>query len=281
MATNYFVPRIYLLPPGYHMHLEPPYPAFGKALTNGSAELTCITRVVHEGEVIKETSVPLSYEGGKLVSETPKPIIWHDHGVAWGEHPGFLELDIQTENGDTSIQDYIGPVAYATYYAPGRKAVFADAPLKYASPPTIAQIAEYGRFVEGQAIARIHRSRDYGESIALINPYRRPILATLAGHDGHKLPRLKVPPYACRVLRISDMLSPEEAEWVGHIQLTANNRVVLYDIKHSLVDPTLFSHFEHLDPFRADPTHLPAFKWLRITIGKFLAKRGIYLRPSY
>lgn len=281
MATNYFVPRIYLLPPGYDLHLEPPYPAYGNALAGGTAALKCITRVWHEGETIAETEVPLVFENGRLVSEMPDPIIWRNHGEAWGENPGFLELDIQTVDGDTAILDYIGPVAYGTYHAPGRKAVFADAPMKYASPPTIAQIAEYGRFVEGQAIARIDRKRDYGESIALINPYRRPILATLSRHDGRALPRLRIPPFACRFLRIADMLEDGETEWVGHVQLTATNRIVVYDVKHSLADPTLFSHFEHLDPFRADPTHLPAFKWLRIEVGRFLARHGIHLRPSY
>ena len=281
MSTNYFVPRIYLLPPGYNMRLEPPYSNYSKALANGSATLTCITRVVHEGEIIKENSVPLVYEKGLLVSEVPKPIVWHDHGAEWGENPGFVELDIQTENGETSIQDYIGPVAYATYYARGRKALLADGPMKYASPPTIAQIAEFGQFVEGQAIVRIDKNRDFGEFIALINPYRRPILAALSGSDGRTLPRLKIPPFSCRIMRIDELLRDKETEWVGHVQITATNRVVLYDLKHSLADPTLLSHYEHLDPFRADPTHMPAFKWLRISIGNLLAKRGIHLRPPY
>lgn len=281
MATNYFVPRIYLLPPGYHMHLEPPYFAYVKALVDGSADLNCISRIWHEGEVVLESSEPLVFDKGRLVSALPKPIIWHDHSETWGHHPGYLELDVQTSDGKTTVADYIGPVAYATYYAPNRKAVFADGPMKYASPPTIAQIAEYGQFVEGQAIVRIDHKRDFGESIALVNPYRRPILSTLAGNGGRTLPRLKIPPFSCRLMRIADLLEDGEVEWVGHVQITATNRVILYDVKHSLDDPTLLSHYEHLDPYRADPTHMPAFKWLRIEVGRFLARRGIHLRPTY
>jgi hypothetical protein len=281
MATNYIVPRIYLLPAGYDLHLEPPYHSFGKALKSGTAVLTCVTRILHEGEIIQETSQTAEYKNGVLVSEIPKPVIWNDNSAKWGDEPGYLEFDIQTADGALSVIDYIGPVSYGTYHARGRKSVFADGPMKYASPPTIGQIAEYGRFVEGQAVVRIDRARDYGESIALINPYRRPILVRVAGSDGRALPRFKVPPFSARYARLANLLTENETSWVGHVQLTATNRIVTFDAKHSLKDPTLFSHFEHLDPFRADPTHMPAFKWLRIKIGWILARRGILLRPTY
>lgn len=281
MATNYIVPRLYLLPAGYDFHLEPPYHSYGIALKDGTARLTCVTRVIHEGETVHESSAEVEYRNGKLISDTPAPVIWRDHGAEWGKHPGYLEFDVQTADDAMSVIDYIGPVAYGTYHAPGKKAVLADGPMKYAAPPTIGQIAEYGRFVEGQAIARVDQTRDYGESIALINPYRRPILVTLKGHDGRALPRLRVPPFSCRYGRIADMLAKDETSWVGHVQLTATNRLVTFDVKHSLKNPSVLSHFEHLDPFRADPTHMPAFKWLRIKIGWFLARHGILLRPGY
>ena len=281
MATNYIVPRLYLLPPGYDFHLEPPYHSIGNTLMDGSAKLNCITRVLHEGEVIHEACQTVEYKNAELISDIPNPIVWHDSSDKWGGQPGYLEFDIQTADGEMSIVDYIGPVSYGTYHASHRKSVFADAPMKYASPPTIGQIAEYRKFVEGQAIVRIDRERDYGESIALINPYRRPILVSILSHDGRHLPRLRVPPNSCRFARLENLLKDDEPSWVGHVQLTATNRIVTFDLKHSLQDPTLLSHLEHLDPFRADPTHMPAFKWFRIWVGRFLARRGIFIKPRY
>ncbi len=36
----------------------------------------------------------------------------------------------------------------------------------------------------------------------------------------------------------------------------------------------MITDFEHLDPFRTDPTHLPAFQWFRQWVGRTLELRG-------
>ena len=281
MLTNYIVPRVYLLPSGYDLRLTPPFPAYGLVLRKGTGRLICAARIYHEGEVLREISQTVEFSDGHIVGDDPTPILWGDMGPECSETPGFMEYEVQTEDGVADILDYIGPVSYGTYSASGRKSVLADGPMKYASPPVIGQIAEYGQFVDGQAVVRLDRKRDYAESIALINPYHRPILVNVLGHDGRKLPRLRVPPLSCRYARLIDLLEPDEDEWVGHVQLTATNRILTFDVKHSLLDPTLYSHFEHLDPFRAEATHVPLFQLMRYKIGWFLTRRGIRLRTEY
>ena len=275
MLTNYIVPRVYLLPTGYDLHLRPPFGAYGSVLRGGSGRLVCTARVMREGVPEHESSQTAEFSNGRLVGDEPDAIVWKDAGADWWEKPGFMEYEVQTEDGGADITDYIGPVSYGTYYAHGRKSVFADGPMKYASPPVIGQIAEFGQFVDGQAIVRLDRDRDYAESIALINPYQRPILVSVMGHDGRKLPRLRVPALSCRYVRLIEMLEPDEQEWVGHVQLTATNRILTFDVKHSLKDPSLLSHFEHLDPFRAEQTHVPLFQLMRYKFGWFLERRGI------
>ena len=280
-TTNYFVPRIVMLPAKYDLHLALPYGSYGLALKNGTGRLVVTNRVYHQGNLIAENHETVEYRNGNLVGSLPDPIIWHDRSDDWGTEPGYSEFSVRTEDEEPRILDYIGPVSYVNLHRANHKSLFADMPMKYASPPTIAQIAEFGRFIEGQAVVRIDRERDFGESIALVNPYRKPVVVSIHSHDGRSLRRIRVAPFSATFARLEGLLRDEEMQWVGHVQVTANNRLVVLDIKHSLSDPTRMSHFEHLDPYRSDPTHFPAFRWFRREIGWFLARHNIYRRRKY
>ena len=115
--------------------------------------------------------------------------------------------------------------------------------------------------------------RDYGDSLVLINPYNKPILCAVMTMDGRKLPRCRVPALSARYMHLENILENDETEWAGEIQLTANNRLITYDIKHALSDIRTISDHEHLDPFRGDPTHLPFFQWCRVTVREMLRRR--------
>lgn len=137
----------------------------------------------------------------------------------------------------------------------------------------IEQIAKHGRYVDAYNVVRLDRTRDYGESLILINPYRRPVLASIRSHDGQQLPRMKIPPQSGRRVDLSFLLAEEATEWVGRVQLTANNRLVVYDVKHSLRDPAVIFDHEHMDPFRGEPTHIPLTRRFRQELGRLLRKR--------
>jgi hypothetical protein len=163
---------------------------------------------------------------------------------------------------------------YAIYTKPGKKSFLADNGYKYGSPPLISQIAMFGRYVDGYPVVRLDRDRDIGQTITLINPYKKSVVARIIAHDGRAVPRIKVPPLSVRNVPLIQMLRDEERSWVGQIQLTASNRLGTFVIMHSLRNPWVVSDHEHLDTFRSDPTHLPAFQLFRQRVGKYLDLRG-------
>jgi len=77
-----------------------------------------------------------------------------------------------------------------------------------------------------------------------------------------------------RRVDLAQLLEVGEWRWRGRLQLTANNRLITFDVKHSFADPTLITDHEHLDPFRADPTHLPLTRLLRARAGRPQTGRG-------
>ena len=75
-------------------------------------------------------------------------------------------------------------------------------------------------------------------------------------------------------IRLEELLRPNEESWIGHLQLTATNRLVTFHIKHSMADATIISDHEHLDPFRGDRTHYPLTQLIRLRYGEFLKRHG-------
>ena len=119
---------------------------------------------------------------------------------------------------------------------------------------------------------------DYGQSITMINPYLKPIVAKITTNDGRAFPRVRIPAESARNVRISQIMKPEERRWAGDIQVTANNRVVLYDFKHKLSDPTQISDHEHLDYYQVNNSYEPAFRHFRHKVAIFLQKIGLFER---
>ena len=155
-----------------------------------------------------------------------------------------------------------------------RRKAFTDNAWKYAAPPVIQQIAEYGRFADAYPAVLIDRDRDLGMSVILINPYMKDIICRLYTHDGRKPLRVRIPSMSARRAELLDFLEPSERRWRGQIQLTANNRVVTYIVWHSLREPVAVSDQEHLDAYRGEPTHIPATLQLRRNVGAFVGRKG-------
>lgn len=277
MPANYIVPLIYVLLPGHDCRVRLAYNSLGKCLASGDGCLRVTSRVYHEGALHREEGFRVEFRDGQPVNDVPDTLLWRGDELKWDGNPGYWEIGFRTEDEAPIVVRTISNGTYAVYRAPGQRLILADAPLKYASPPTIDQIAAYGRFVDGCVVSRIDRKRNFGESIALLNPYHRPILASVFGHDGRKLRRIRIPAESGRFARLEGLLHDDEESWTGQVQLTATNRICTYNVKHALDDPQRITHCEHLDSFRADPTHIPAFRLLRQRFGWFLARRGVPL----
>lgn len=274
MSWNYLLPTISSLPIGYDCTIPIPIAGLAKRMNRRDGHVIAHYRVYHEGHVVEEGERPLMVKTGQPTGPLPEPLIWRDASEIWGAHSGFMELGFRSGDDRELFESKAVLAFYSIYTKPGRKSFFSDNAYKYGAPPVISQIATFGMYVDGHPLIHLDRDRDLGESISLINPYKRPVVASIMTHDGRRLDKIKIPPLSARNARLVGLLKPGERAWFGQIQLTASNRLVTYNVKHSLHDPTVISDHEHLDPFRADPTHIPAFRALRQRVGKFLKVHG-------
>ncbi len=107
--------------------------------------------------------------------------------------------------------------------------------------------------------------------------YMKAVIANISTHDQRSIRRVKVPPSSARRVDLSQLLHDGEEHWRGRLQLTANNRLVTFNVKHSLADPSAITDHEHFDAFRADPTHMPVTQILRNRLGAILRRSNKYL----
>lgn len=278
MASSYLIPTITSLSPGYQCTVPVPWGNLAKRLVSGHGRVIWYARVVHEGKVEAETVRVVEFQEGELAGSAPVPLMWNDASGQWGGVPGYLEMGFNSESGGPIFYDKQVLAFYAIYTAPGKKSFFSDNAYKYASPPVISQIAQYGQFLDGYPVVHLDRDHDLGATLMLINPYSKAVVAKVVTYDGRSLERLRVAPMSARCVSLVDLLRKEERVWHGQIQLTANNRLVTFVTLHSLADPQVISDQEHLDPYRGDPTHMPAFQWFRQKVGRVLANHGVRLR---
>lgn len=272
-AYSFLFPLIVALPRGYDCTLVMPFDSIARHLALPDADLVAEFAVVSEGTTIASETRALTFRGGAAVGGGAAVYEYREAGLPPGETPRFLEFALRDAADRPVLNTRIIHGWYSIYSRRGKKSFFSDHALKYGSPQIIDQIATFQRYCEGYPVVHLDRRRDLAESIWLINPYNRPILASVRTHDGRELPRLRVPPRSARLAALVALLKPDESEWLGQVQLTANNRVVTFATKHSLADPTIISDHEHLDPYRSDPTHMPLTLKARIAAGKWL--RGL------
>ena len=270
MAESFLFPTITSLPAGYDCTISLAPAVLAERLISGSGVVNIHYAFFHEGRQEDERAVSVEYVNGRIRGQVLEPFVWRDRSPAWAG--GYLEVAVTAE-GNAKLFDDKRPISYYAIYAkPGKKSFFSDNAYKFGAPPVIEQIARYGRYVDNYPMVHIDRTRDLGETITFINPYRKALLASIKTFDGRSLERQRVNPMSVRNVRLDVLLKPEETEWFGQIQITATNRVVTYDVKHSLVDPGIISDHEHLDPFRGEPTHLPLTQLVRRRVGEAISR---------
>lgn len=269
MAFNYLIPTISYLAPGYDCTVPMPWEQVGSRLINGSGRVQWYLHVVRAGKRVDDLEGVIEFSNGAPVGKVPEPFRI-PAPPAENDAAGYLECGLKTEGGEAIFSSKLVLAFYSIYTAPGRKAFFSDNAYKYASPPTIAQIAEYRQYVDAYPVIRIDRDRDIGMSLILINPYLKAILARVTSFDGRHLKRLRVAPQSVLPVPLEQLLANDERRWKGQIQLTANNRLVTYIAWHSLADAKIISDLEHLDPFRGEATHVPATQQMRLVVGETL-----------
>jgi len=256
----YVYPTIVSLPLGYTCTVQIPVDQIEHRLKqiSGNVKIRIDVLAHRDGEIFYEQGFELEFENSKLVGPLPEPVTIEDQLEKGIKSPGYLEMAVVSLEDKPVFRSKRVFGLYSIYSSHGKKSFFSDNAYKYGSPPTITQIAEFGQYVDAYPVIRLDTEFDLGETLVLINPYKRPIIARIHTHDGRSLSRIRIEPESARNLNLDAILQDNETSWSGHIQLTANNRLIPFSIKHSFKDPTIISDHEHLDPYRSDPTHRPS-----------------------
>lgn len=225
-----------------------------------TASITC------EGEVVDEREITIepARNRGEHALQT---FDFRYSDYAGLENVPFLEIATREKDGKPAFASRRALSFYTVFHANGKKTFFSDNNYKFGTPTVIEQIARFSKFVEGMAVVRVSRSKNLGETVTIINPYKMPVLAAISANDGRSLPRVRIPAMSVRQVNLGQFLRDDEDEWSGHIQITAKNRVILFQLKHAFDDLTLVTDQEHSDSFRADPTHMPLFRKVKNFLG--------------
>jgi len=267
-------PQIVYLPLGYSCKIIVNTQNIYKRLTSYSdAEVMFSIKCFRDGKLFKEENKNIIFSKSNLKSHPDLEFELEDQSDLGLKSPGFLELSINSKENLPifSSRSLTGVSNYIIHYKNKKKSFLSDPAYKVGSPPVIQQFAIHKMYLDTYPIIDINVEKDLGESLAFINPYPKSILAKVATMDGREIKSIKVDALSCRQINLKDLLkNHSENEWRGHIQITANNRVIVYNLKHSFKDIQLISDVEHLDPYRGELNFLPLTQGIRIFLGNFL-----------
>jgi hypothetical protein len=279
MAVSELFPIVGTLPPGYNVSIVIDGTRFSRKMldTTANGTLQWRFRLRYESEIERVEEGELAYSG---TSFDPDQLCINiaAEPCEMGETLKFYEFDFIESSGRPIFNSKMLSIGYAFYWAPGKKSFLAEIGQKFGLPSVISQVASLGQFLQSYPSVLVDKDMDYGQSVTMINPYLKPIVAKVTTNDGRTFPRVRIPAESARNLRIADIMEPHERRWVGDIQVTANNRVVLYDFKHKLSDPTLVTDHEHLDYYQVNDSYEPAFPHFRHKVAMFLQKFGLLER---
>lgn len=275
MAYSYLVPGVTSLQPGYRCTIKPILSMIQNFLVVTDAEISVWLDIFCDGEKIDRQEKVLSFRSGSIINDASLFFSWPQENHVWGDRAGYIEFGYTSVEGKPIFRTNLAAGIYAIFSRPGYKSFISDLSHKYSSPPTIQQIAIHGRYIDGYSPVLLDRVKNYGETIVLINPYRRPIIAEIRSHDGQTLPRIKILPQSAENVSLAPFLLQGQDRWEGRIQLTASNRLITFSLKHLLSDPSVLCDHEHLDPYRGDATHGPWFQRLRSAIGTHLSENQL------
>lgn len=273
MAHSFVYPTIVSLPCGYDATIVPPLGQIARRLTAPDAEVHVVMTRYRDGQSQPLAEAHYPFRNGALATDGVLPLRIPDPLDDGGTSPAYVEIETKSADGRPVFASKAVFGLYTIFGKDGKASFFSDNAYKYGSPPVITQMAQFRAYVDAYPVIHLDRMRGLGESLTLINPYRMPIVTQIRTEDGRLLKRRRVAAQSALSIDLSEILQEGEDEWAGHIQLTANNRLITFTFKHRFGDQTLISDYEHMDPFREDPTHMPLTQKLRQQFGEWFARR--------
>jgi len=258
---SYLLPTIIPLPRGYECSaIIPTKLVTNLLLKEERCKINFNFKVYGNGELIDEQNILKTLSKNEdcpnihfKTTINKKNLNFHCYCELYIDSPE--KLDIFSQRKMVSL--------YPFCHDKNKKTFFSDNSYKYGSPSIIFGMEHFEKYVETYSVFHIDKQRDLGESLLFINPYDKKILVRFKTSDNREIKPLIINPKHATDLDLKCILNNEENEWKGHVQLLASNRAGMFNFKHSFQDPTVISDLEHLDPYRAEPTHSRFFKILR------------------
>ncbi|MDF1748822.1 MAG: hypothetical protein P1V34_08115 [Alphaproteobacteria bacterium] len=272
MSFHYLIPLIFSLPPEYEFKLTIPLHLIRLRLADTRSTVliravaTVDAKTVWSEEVVLDMNS--ANDGSAPVGFDYSPFVHASGGPC-----GFMEVEFLSKDESPIFNTKAPPELYGLYHRDGCPSFRADGSYKFGAPSVIASITEYGAFVESYPTIKIDRVAGLHESLSLVNPYAKALLVSGAAMNGQGFRRVKVPARSAIRLDLDCLVPPGADRTETRLQITATNRVLTYHVRHDASNQIRISDHEHLDIFRADPTHIPLSLYLRERFARILKQR--------
>ena len=194
-----------------------------------------------------------------LAREAPHTIFLSESAEA----VGFMEVALSSDKPVFRRLDLA--VGYSLYSRGPNDAFTVIPDTKFARPILIDQFRDAGRFSLVHSATYVSKGQRSGNSLFFVNPYERAILVKLRASNGKKQ-SVKINVNEAKMVSLDDFIDPDTPNC---LQLTANNRIPTWDIKHGSEPFRLINSVDHLDVFRGtlakQPTTVKRFAkdWVR------------------
>jgi hypothetical protein len=272
---RYFIPIVSVAPHGdFTMTFTVPLARIREVIVGKLDALQVEQSLVHGGNVVdrKTTIVPLD---GKNATAPVAYFVkdgFDESGWRTGEDVAYLETHIAAV-GEGGFSTHFCPPTYTIYSGENRKSLLSDNNLKFGDHNVITQNRQFGRWIAGYPLVEVDPARDVEESFVVINPFGRPAVTKIEAPSLKRSFPVRVP--ARRGLRVA--LGPNlniDRRWRGQIFVSGPNRLIVFDCKHSRVEPSDVTTLEHTDLFRGDLSTIPITREARKSVGKILKRVG-------
>lgn len=265
---SYILPSAISLPLGYNCRIFLPTSSLISRLNKVSDyEIAIEVKAYREGSIFFEKKITISEKNKVQNIDFLIP-----DQQNYSKFAGYAELEIYEINKKLIFQNRAALNFYSIFFNEGKKSFLSDNAYKFGSPIVINQMSVIKKYLDAYPTVTINKKIDLGETIVMINPYPKIIIASLVTNDARSINRIRIHPQSSKEISLNNLLSEKENFWQGHIQIKATNRIITFNYKHSLKDNKIISDYEHLDPYRGEPTFLPAFQLLRIKIGQLFER---------
>lgn len=243
---NYLSPKIFPIFPAetgsLHVLTSPQFIIDTRAGLSFSGKLEIKFMVYMNGEETSSETVTFEFEDSKT-SAFP---FMREFTLA---NHGLLEIHC---NADTPIFTKIIPEpGYGILERPDGSSISINRDMKYAHTRVIEQMRHHNRFCMLHSAVLSDGERGIGNSILLGNPYDQPLVAKLRTKEG-KMVSEKLLPHTVKMIDLDELLVSGLPQT---IMITANNRVLTFDVKHHFGDQARVNSVDHLDPYSGFKTH--------------------------